>query len=131
MINKNYFVLMLVGFLTGYVSMLVEANKLRKEYPSEEMYWKINFGKQYMRNPLMYGIIAMVIFYLVMNFLPEKLQRYWLVGIIMGIIIPSIKMINNYAMDVYGVTVGFLYSWDIFFYTCLYTFVLGPLANRL
>lgn len=129
--KNNLFAWLISGFLTGYLSMTVEANILRKEMPDEETYWKINFGKQYLQNPIMYAVVAAVVFYAVLNFFPPTLRKYYVVGTIMGIIIPSIKMINNYAVDVYDVTVQFLYGWDLMIYTLFYIIVVGPLLESL
>lgn len=126
-IQKNIASWLIIGFLTAYLSMTVEANILRKEMPDEETYWKINFGQQYLQNPLIYSIIAVVAFYLVTTFVPKQWQQYWLVGSIMGIIIPSIKMIDNYAVDVYEVTPQFLFAWDLMIYTLFYLLIITPL----
>lgn len=126
-IQKNIASWLIIGFLTAYLSMTVEANILRKEMPDEETYWKINFGQQYLQNPLIYSIIAVVVFYLVTTFVPKQWQQYWLVGSIMGIIIPSIKMIDNYAVDVYEVTPQFLFAWDLMIYTLFYLLIITPL----
>jgi hypothetical protein len=129
--KNNFYSWLIAGFLTGYLSMTVEANMLKKEMPDDETYWKINFGKQYLQNPTMYAIIAVVVFYTVLNFFPPGLQKYYVIGAIMGLIIPSIKMINNYAIDVYGVTVQFLYGWDLMVYTLFHIFIIGPLLESL
>ncbi len=130
-ITSNWVAWAIGGFLTGYLSMTVEANILRKEMPDEETYWRINFGKQYLRNPFVYAVIAVIVFMVVKNVLPPNMHKYWIVGAIMGIVVPSIKMIGNYAPDVYGVTVPFLFSWDLMIYTLFYVFIIGPLLESL
>lgn len=114
----------LAGFLTGYMSLTVEAKQMMDEMPSEDKYNKINFGKQYLYVPLMYGVIAMLLILVVRNFFPKELDSYWFLGALMGVIIPSIKMIDNYALEVYDTTEFSLYLWDISVYAFFWGFVL-------
>ena len=99
--------------------------------PDEKLYWRINFGRQYLINPFVYAIIAAIVFLVMTKFLPEEYQQYWLVGLAMGIIIPSIKLIDNYAIDVYDVSKTFLFAWDAMIYTLFYIVVIGPLLDNL
>ena len=130
-INTNWITWALAGFLTAYLSMTIEANKLRTNYFSEDKYWRINFGKQYFTNPILYAVIAVIIFKIVLLYFPQQMQQYWVIGAIIGIIIPTIKMINNYAIDVYDVTPQFLYAWDVMVYMLFYLLVIGPILDKM
>lgn len=134
MIN-NIFAWSIIGFLTGYLSMIVEANILRKEqinnYRNQKLLTDINFGKQYFLNPIFYTITTIFVFFLVSKLMPNTLQTYWFVGLIIGFLISTIKLINNYVFKVYNVSKKFLYVWNITLYVLFYLFIIKPLMKYL
>lgn len=120
-----------LGFLTGYLSMTVEASMMSNDELSPEQLEYVDFGSQYFYVPMMYGLVAVCLTLLVTNALPESLHRFWVIGLGFGLIIPAVKLIDNYAIKVYDVTPQFLYVWDAMVYTAFWGIVLGPLSDAM
>lgn len=128
--NKNFLAHAVAGFLTAYLALTPEALILKND-ATEDTYKQIDIGNQYLMNPIIYTISIVAIFYLVLNFLPEDYHKYWIVGLFIGIFVPTFKMINNYAVKTYKITPTGLYLWDGFVYTLFYIFVIGPLLENI
>ncbi len=87
--------------------------------------------KQLLYLPILYGILALIIFYIVNNYFPGYLQNYWVVGLLSGLTYATIKAINKEAIEVYQVSNLKMFQIDVIFYPLLYGIAFQLLAKFL
>ena len=131
MINPNPVTWLIAGFLTGYVALFLEARKHALQIPDAKTYWRMNFANKYFMYPFFYGAVGSLVFYLVTTIFPERFQKYWIVGIIMGILVATFQNMGGYAKQVHGVSTPFIYIWNIIVFFLFYYFVIKFLLRRL
>ncbi len=128
MLTKNLYLIFIFGILASIVSLIPTANALKKN-PTLELYRRAQLEKQLLYLPILYGILALIIFYIVNNYFPKLLQNYWMVGLLSGLTYATIKAINKEAVEVYQVPNLKMFQIDVIFYPLLYGIVFQLLAK--
>ena len=122
MLTKNLYLQFILGVLASIVSMYPTGSALQKN-PSLKLYNRAKLEWIIIYLPILYGILALVIFYLINNYFPKYLQNYWMVGLISGLSYATIKAINREAVEVYNVSNKLMFMIDSVFYPALYGIV--------
>ncbi len=99
----NLIAAFVIGVLSSYPSILPTTYALRKN-PSYDLYKKAHLENMQQQLPLVYGILHVILFYFINNFLPENLRTYWLLGFIIGLIYPTLGTLGDHPRQVYGLT---------------------------
>lgn len=140
-ITKNYYLAALIGVLVTFPSIMPSVNamnrlkvsrgfegsealeeecKFRKYIALEGKLWKM---------PLLYSIVNVIGFYIVNNYFPFGLRKYWFVGMLMGLFYPTLGTIGDYAKKAYGVTNYYqLYLWAQMLYVGFYGIVVSTIV---
>jgi len=130
MLTKNFNLIFIFGVLASIVSLLPTISALKKR-PSLKLYHRAQIEKQILYLPILYGVIALVIFYIINNYFPENFQNYWMAGLLSGLTYATIKMINKEAVEVYQIENLKMFKIDVIFYPMLYGIVFQYIAKSL
>jgi hypothetical protein len=128
-IDTSLVLIFIFGFLTGYLSMTIEAKMIKNGELDRKTMKYVDFGSQYLTLPFIYGLIAVILAIIIRSMLPDCLNSYWTMGLLFGLIIPTVKLIDDYAIKVYGVSKTFIYGWDLMVYTLFWGLILQPMAH--
>ena len=128
MLTKNLYLIFIFGILASIVSLIPTANALKKT-PTLKLYHRAQLEKQVLYLPILYGILALIIFYIVNSYFPEYLQNYWVIGLLSGLTYATIKAINKEAIEVYQVSNLKMFQIDVIFYPLLYGIVFQLIAK--
>lgn len=101
-ISDNWVMAFVIGMLSAYPTFLPTAFSL-KANPEYPLYRRADIETKLIWFPLGFGILHVVIFFLINNFFPPEMQTYWILGFIIGLIYPTLATVGDYAKDVYGV----------------------------
>ncbi len=130
MLTKNFYLIFIFGILASIASLYPTGAALKRD-PSLKLYHRAQLEKQIMYLPILYGIIALVIFYVINNFFPENLQNYWVAGLLSGLTYATIKAIGKEAVDVYQVSNLKMFQIDVIFYPMLYGILFQHIAKSI
>nr|QBK88397.1 MAG: hypothetical protein LCMiAC01_00610 [Mimivirus LCMiAC01] len=128
MLTQNLLLQFILGILASLAS-LYPTGKALQQNPSLKLYRRAKLEWQIIYLPILYGILALIIFYLVNNYFPKYLQNYWMVGLISGLLYATIKAINKEAIEVYHVANIKMFLIDSIFYPVLYGIVFKNLVK--
>ena len=131
MLTKNLYLIFIFGILTSIVSLSPTAIALIKRKPSLKLYQRTRLENQILYLPILYGIIALIIFYIINNYFPENLQNYWIAGLLSGLTYATIKAINKEAIDIYQVSNLKMFQIDVVFYPMLYGILFQYIARSI
>ena len=103
-IPNNHIAAFVIGMLSAFPSLMPTALSL-KANPSYDLYKTAGFEDMFMTVPIFYGLLHVVLFYIVNTFFPPKFRIYWIIGFIIGLIYPSLgSILSDHAQKVYGTT---------------------------
>ncbi len=102
-ITKNWILAFVIGLLSVFPSILASVLAV-KNNPSCEMYKTAKLEDKLLTMPLFYGVLSVLVFFLMNMFFPAQFRRYWVIGIIFGLIYPTLGWLARLPQDVYGVT---------------------------
>jgi len=119
MLTQNSYLIFIFGILASIVSLYPTGTALQKD-PSLQLYHRAKLESQIFYLPIIYGILALIIFNIINNYFPANLQNYWVAGLISGLTYATIKAIRKEAVDVYKVSNLTMYGIDVIFYPLLY-----------
>ncbi len=102
-ITTNYYLAALIGVLATFPSMAASAISVSQR-PSLDLYKFVDLENKLWKMPLFYMFLNMFGFYIVNTFLPPSLRKYWVVGILLGLVYPTLGTIGDYAKKAYGIT---------------------------
>ncbi len=128
MLTTNILIQFIIGILASLVSLLPTSFALQKN-PTIKLYQRVKLEKQIIYLPILYGILAIIIFYVVNNYFPVYLQNYWIVGLISGLVYATIKAINKEALEVYNVSNKKMFIIDSIFYPVLYGLIFSTITK--
>lgn len=108
-ITQNLTLAFIIGLLSAFPSLAPTAQSLNKAKQEDkkdlkDFYIKADLENKVLFLPIIYGILSIAIFYIVNRFFPSKYKRYWVIGIIIGLIYPTLGWINKLPQEIYGVT---------------------------
>ena len=98
-ITTNWMMAFVIGLLSFFPSMVPTALSIKKT-PSYEMYNKAKLENKMLYLPIIYGLLNVLVFYLVSRVLPSQYQRYWVIGAIFGLIYPTLGVIGGLPQNV-------------------------------
>ena len=101
-ITKNYYLAALIGVLATFASIMPSAIALRRN-DSHDLYKYIEMENKVWKMPLFYAGLNAFAFYIVNTFFPKNLKRYWMIGILLGLVYPTLGTIGDYAKKAYGI----------------------------
>lgn len=121
----------LIGVLVTFASIYPSINAL-KNNPSCDLYRLIKLEDKIIQMPIFYSILNIVVFYLANLILPKSLKKYWFIGIIFGLIYPTLGTIGDYAKKAYGIKdYSTLYTGAQIMYIIFYGLIMSTLMYYL
>ena len=130
-ITDNYTLVYLIGVLATFPSMLPTALSIIKN-PTLEVYKKAALEKKFYLMAFFYGFLNMLVFFLINRYIPDKYNTYFVAGIIMGLIYPTLGTIDDYAKKMYGITNYWnLYIGAQIMYFIFYGLIINGLVDKL
>lgn len=137
-ITKNYYLAALIGVLVTFPSIMPSVNAINRSKDSrgsEDLEEECKFRKyialegKLWKMPLLYSIVNVIGFYIINNYFPLSLRKYWFVGMLMGLFYPTLGTIGDYAKKAYGVTNYYqLYLWAQMLYVGFYGIVVSTIV---
>ena len=130
-LSTNPLFAFIIGVLSSFPSLAPTPLSLIQN-PSMELYKRASLESKLLSIPIMYGILHIVLFFIINNFFPIYLNNYWTLGLIIGLIYPTLGTVTNYAKDVYGTksTLG-LYMKGMVMYLFVYGIIFNFVAKNL
>ncbi len=133
---NNYIIAFLIGMLSAYPSLMPTALSLKeaslKDHTSCDLYKEAHMEDMFIQLPIMYGVLHVVLFFLILNLVPKSWQTYWLLGFIIAIIYPTLGTIGGHAKRVYGInSTPKLYMGAQILYLIFYGIIVNYLVNNL
>ncbi len=130
-LSTNPIFAFIIGVLSTFPSLTPTALNLLNR-PSIDLYKRANLESKLITIPIYYGILHIVLFFLINTFLPISFRNYWTLGFIVGIIYPTLGTVTGYARDVYGTTSTLiLYIKGIAMYLFIYGIIFNWIAGQL
>ena len=125
-LSKNYILAAVIGVLSTFPSIMPTVLSVIKK-PNYETYKKANLEQMIYQLPIFYGILHIILYFIIGNYFPEKLRNYLTLGIIIGLIYPTLGTISGHA-NLYNmgstsklyITAMVLY---VFMYTIIFSFI--------
>lgn len=131
MITKNYFLIFIIGLLSIFPSLALTAISVSRN-PTLENYKLANLETKLYTYPILYGIVNILGVLIVTQLLSEQFHNYFILGIIMGVIYPTINNIGDYTQKMYGITnILDLYIGSQLLYIPFYGIVVSYIVNRI
>lgn len=122
---NNFTLAFVIGALSAFPSIMPTVLALRKK-PTIEIYRTAKIENMIWILPLFYGVLHVILFYLINNFFPKQFQNYLTLGIIIGLIYPTLGTVSGHAklysdspLKLY-MTAQILY---IFFYAVVFNYI--------
>nr|QBK88398.1 MAG: hypothetical protein LCMiAC01_00620 [Mimivirus LCMiAC01] len=100
-LSSNPLFAFLIGVLSFFPSIMPSIYYLIKR-PSLDLYRKATLENKIYQMPIAYGILHIILFFLINKFMPEGYQNYLVLGVIIGLIYPTLGTVTKHARDVYG-----------------------------
>ncbi len=97
---NNYTLAFVIGALSSFPSIMPTVLALQKK-PTIELYRTAKIENMIWTLPLFYGVLHVILFYLINNFFPKQFQNYLTLGIIIGLIYPTLGTISGHAKATY------------------------------
>jgi hypothetical protein len=101
-ITSNYVGAFLIGVASAYPSIMPTAVSLVNK-PECELYEEAGLEKMFIWLPPLYGLLHIILFIIIHMYVPSVFQSYWLVGLIIGLIYPTLGTITGHAKRIYGI----------------------------
>lgn len=102
-ITRNLVLAFVIGVLSVVPSLAPSVNAINKNKKSCDILKKAKLEDKVLTLPLIYGIISVIVFFLVNKLAPQELRKYWFIGFIIGIIYPTMGWLSGLPQNVYGV----------------------------
>ncbi len=99
-ITNNIVLQFIIGVLSAFPSLAPTAISLIYK---PELLSEAGLENKMLWLPIFYGFLSIIVFTLVNTLFPKYLQKYWMIGIIIGLIYPSLGTIGNHAKKIYGI----------------------------
>ncbi len=120
-----------IGALSAIPSLTPTALNLI-DRPSLDLYKRAGLESKILSIPFYYGILHIILFFIINTFLPNKFHNYWTLGLIIGILYPTFGTVTGYARDVYGTTSTLmLYVKGILMYLFIYGIIFNWIASKI
>ncbi len=127
--NKPVFAF-LIGVLSMFPSILPSIMSIMKK-PDLEQYRKVSLETKIYQMAIFYGILHVILFYLINKFLPEAYQNYLTLGVIIGLIYPTLGTVTGYAKSTYNITsTPKLYVQAMILYLFMYVIIFNNIAKN-
>ena len=128
--NKPVFAF-LIGVLSMFPSILPSILSIMKK-PELKQYRLVSLETKIYQMAIFYGILHVILFFLINKFLPEKYQNYLTLGIIIGLIYPTLGTVTGYAKRTYNITsTPKLYISAMILYLFTYVIVFNNIAKNI
>ena len=122
---NNFILAFVIGALSSYISIMPTVLSLKKK-PTIELYRASKIEDLILTLPLFYGVLHIVLFYIINNYFPKQYRNYLTLGIIIGLIYPTLGTVSGHAklyakstLNLY-ITAQILY---IFFYAVIINYI--------
>ncbi len=99
-ITHNYILQFVIGILSAFPSLAPTAISLLYK---PELLEEAGLHDKVLWLPIFYGFLSIIVFTLVNILFPKELQKYWVIGIIIGLIYPTLGTIGDHAKKIYGI----------------------------
>jgi hypothetical protein len=130
-LQNNVILSFLIGFLSAYPSILPTIISLKKN-PTCDLYNKAKLEDMSLYLPFFYGILHVILIWIIVNALPKAYQTYWFLGVIIGLFYPTLGTISGHAKKIYGIESTFmLYLGAQFMYQSFYVIMMGNMVELL
>ena len=130
-ITSNYMIQFLIGVITFFPSIFPTLLALKRK-PTLKWYNYAKLEDKIMWMPILYGFINLIVFTIVIKFFPKSLRKYWILGIIFGMIYPTLGTINNYAKKMYDLDNYYgLYLKAQIMYIIYYGLIISFIVSRI
>ena len=130
-IKFNIIFAIVIGVLSTFASIYPTILSLKKE-PTPEKYKMANLEDKIYQMAIGYSIIHIFIFYFVAKLLPNKLNNYWILGLIMAFVFPTLGTVTGYAKKMYGIQSTLkLYLGAQLMYLPLYGFLFSFISQNI
>ena len=130
-ITQNYTLAFIIGMLIVFPSLMPSVNAAIQK-PTMTTYEMIDFPGKLIKLPFFYGFLNLLAIYLINTYFPEQYRKYWILGMLMGLVYPTLGTIDDYAKKVYGVKSYWnLYLAAQLMYIPIYGIVISYLAQNI
>lgn len=124
-LTKNYFISFIIGLMSAFPSLAPTAISL-KRFDRYDLYKEAGFETKFLWIPIAYGILHIIILEIMNKLFPPILRKFWVLGIIIGLIYPTLGTIDDYAKRIYKIKSYYnLYFNALLLYIPFYTFVIN------
>ena len=123
MLGKNYYLIFIYGLIKSLINMNATGMVL-KETEDVELYKIGKLEYKWMYVPYLYGIISIIIFFIINNYFPKYLRSYWIAGLMVGFMYATLGITNDYNQKMYKIPKLRVYLIDLTFYSIFYGIVL-------
>lgn len=114
-----------IGILSVIPSLIPTALSV-KTNPTYEMYRMADFETKTMILPIGFGLLHIILFFIMNKLFNPAMRTYWLLGFIIGLIYSFMGMMGDYAKKVYGIKS----YWTLFLGgQCMYLLFYGIIVN--